>query len=151
MSFSSTFNFTEISNNINTHLTKLQSRLSTITTCISTWNATTGYNSIKSAKLASLQSEQTSLNTKIAGYQASIKAITNIGALSRGNQETLYAFWLLTTYKAEIFMKIMVQNYASMLANTNLTTLVVDTTNSSAVKTNVAMEIMKVYGCSRYA
>jgi len=150
MSFDTTFDYTNQINQINDRVAYFQNLLTDIGNQITCFNECVGYTGIVESKLSELTRLDTIYNIELVNNNLALLNITNLQALSIEDKDKLYNFMQYTTLSVNNYMGIIATCYAEMLTNTDLLTVLTDTTNTTETKNMIGNIIISNYNKNQY-
>lgn len=145
MSFDTDFDYTNALTFLDSCITNFNALSAATQTQIDDWAAVTGYSSIASDATTELTAQKANYDAKSAEFQVVKDEITAVTGLSAGDKTTLYDFRAITGEAKSSWMRRMMFNHASILADSDLIALLADATNTSDQKKMVGERI-----CERY-
>lgn len=150
MSFNTEFDYTPVKTKIVTTLPVLNARVAEINNQISSLNGITGFDSMSttiSENIADLQQEKTQVQNEITRVNQLALEIFQIEAMSAGNKQTLYNFWVAcgNNEPKVRFMARICYNKGSMLTDADIVALANNATLSSDQKCLVGCHL-----CTKY-
>lgn len=148
MSFDSDFDFVDISKKLvllsETYNVSKNEIIALVSRCSSWLN----FDVLKSERLSSLNKNKTDISSKIISIIKCEDNVTGVMTLSSEDKNKLFLFyklWALDIDKRHFFMTIIMNNYASMLLDSEINKLILDTINPLDCKHVIAGMLIAKY------
>jgi hypothetical protein len=145
MSFDTTFDYSAGIENLNNAVNYYNVQLTACNTNLSMYTGIVGYADLTASPIATLTSQQTSLQNTLTILQAVLTEITNLTSSPDPVKVALYQNFVILGCDLLDFMKRMLFNFETALADPDLIALLADTVNTTSAKNALANIIYNRY------